>query len=105
MLIVYVKHYLTPDGIDYLEKSWFQSVHSILKQQEGFISITYTIKGDCVDITLKFEDEKTFDAWCEIPEHNTLIDELNPYRSRDYFEAVRTDNEHADPLTLEWEIY
>jgi hypothetical protein len=56
-------------------------------------------------ITLKFKDEPTFDAWCEIPEHDKLLDVLHPYRSRDYFEAVRTDNEIADPSTLNWETY
>lgn len=105
MLIIYVKHYLNEQGIDYLKKSWFPKVHSLLQQQAGFISIMYMTIGDCVDITLKFEDEKTFDAWCAVPEHDQLLEELNPYRSRDYFKAVRTDHELADPSTLNWETY
>lgn len=108
MLTVYVKHYLTLQGIEYFEKQWFPKVHSILSQQIGFISLTYSLDRaavENVDITLKFKDEETFDAWVEIPIHDVLLKELDAYRSRDYFEAARTEDEQVAPSSLEWTSY
>lgn len=56
-----------------------------------------------MDITLQFEDERTLNAWVEVPVHDELLDELDAYRSRDYWQVVQTDNVQADPSSLEWE--
>ena len=107
MLTVYVKHYLTPDGIHFFKNKWFPEVHSIISQQEGFVSIAYTThqnSSDCMNITLKFKDEKTLNDWIAVPIHDDLIKALDAYRSRDFWEAAKTDNDHAEPSTLEWTI-
>lgn len=108
MLTVYVKHYLTPQGIQYFESHWFPKVHTLASQQTGFISLTYYLDqagGDCVDITIKFKDDETFDAWVDIPCHDDLLKELDSFRSRNYFEAVRTQDEMVEPSSLEWTSY
>jgi len=102
MLTIYVKHYLTPEGINYFLNEWFPKVHSIISQQEGFISITSHANHDCMNITLKFKDAETLNAWIAVPIHDALIKALNLYRSRNYWEAVKTDNEYEDPTSLEW---
>ena len=71
-VIVYVKHYLTPSGITYFQQEWFPSVHSILAQQPGFISISHNITGSCANISLQFEDSATFEAWLAHPSHDSL---------------------------------
>lgn len=106
MLTVYVKHYLTPDGIDFFKQTWFPKVLFNIRQQEGFISLTYAENRaipDCVDIVLLFKNQETLDRWIAVPLHDALIEELDPYRSRDYWEAAGTDDETADPSKLEWE--
>ena len=103
-LIVYVKHYLTPDGIDYFEKDWFPQVLAFMSKQEGYLSCTYQISDDCVDITIKFKDEPSFDAYADIPDHHLLAKMLDSYRSRNYWKAVRTKDAHADLSSLEWDV-
>ncbi len=103
-LIVYVKHYLTPEGISYFEKDWFLEVLAFMSQQEGYLSCTYQISGDCIDITIKFKDEPTFDAYADVPEHNQLAKMLDRYRSRNYWEAVRTTDPEAALASLEWDV-
>src|SRR5258706_5606759 len=96
MIIVYVKHYLTDDGLLYFKNHWFPKVHSLISQQKGFISITYrenTEDLDCLDITLKFADDQTLQDWIAVPNHDELIQELDLFRSRNYWKAVKTDKE------------
>lgn len=107
MQIVYVKHYLTPEGISYFEREWFPWVDSVIKVQEGFVSITYSQDfdaQDCMNITLKFLDDPTLDAWIAVPIHEDLIQALDPLRSRNYWEAVRTGDENVSPSSLEWMV-
>lgn len=102
-LKVYVKHYLTQDGIQFFKTNWFPKVHSIMSRQDGFISLKFTANDthqDCIDITLEFKDDRTLQAWIAMPIHDELILELDGYRSRTYWEAALQKDENADP---EWE--
>ena len=103
-LIVYVKHYLTRDGIDYFKNEWFPKVVAFMREQAGYLSCTYAVSGDCVDITIKFNDEPSFDAYVKVPEHHQLAKLLDSYRSKNYWKAVRTLQVHADPSTLKWDL-
>jgi hypothetical protein len=104
LLTVYVKHYLTLEGIKYLQTEWFHQVIAEISRHEGFLSCAYEIAGDCVDITIKFKDEPSFDAYAEVPHHNELAKKLDVYRSRNYWEAVRTIDAYAAPSSLEWDV-
>lgn len=107
MLTVYVKHYLAEDGVQFFKTVWFPKVLSHLRQQAGFISLTYIqdpVNADCLFITLKFENQETLDRWIVVPIHNALIDELDSYRSRAYWEAASTEHSDADPAQVDWEI-
>lgn len=107
MLTVYVKHYLTESGVQFFKTIWFPKVLSHISQQPGYISLAYTqepISRDCLFLTLKFENQETLDRWIAVPIHDTLIDELDIHRSRDYWEAVSTEYSDADPAQLDWEI-
>lgn len=101
---VYVKHYLTPLGLDFLRQKWFPRVESLIRQQKGFIFITCCIEGDCANLSLQFEDDKSFDAWVAHPEHDGLVNALDAYRGRTYWEVVRTTDEAADPSMLVWTV-
>jgi hypothetical protein len=101
-VFVYVKHYLTPRGIAYFQHEWFPWVYSVISKQPGFISIAYTIEGACTNVSLHFKDSVTFEAWLAHPSHDRLVDDLDDYRDRDYWEAVRTDNEQAKVSQLQW---
>ena len=105
MPAVYVKHYLTSEGLDYFKTYWFAEVNSIISRQNGFVSIVYAVQknSDCVDIILKFKDDPSLDAWLAVPDHDDLIQSLDRYRSRDYFEAARSRSE--DVYHVEWVKY
>jgi predicted O-methyltransferase YrrM len=106
-VVVYVKHYLTPRGIDYFIAKWFPKVESLISKQEGFVSIDYTQdqkERDLIDIELVFQNEATLEGWIAVPEHDGLIKALDVYRSRSYWKAVRTTDLDADSSTLEWTI-
>lgn len=102
-LNVYVKHYLNPEGLDYFKKEWFPQVLAFMSQQEGYLDCTYQISEDCVDITIQFKDEPSFDAYVNVPEHHKLAKMLDRYRSRTYWKAVRTKDLQKDPDSLEWD--
>ncbi len=103
MFIVYVKHYLTEKGIEFFKREWFPLVYAIMSRQQGFIAFTYEIQCDCVNLFLKFENRALFSAWFADPAHTEVIRALDIYRSRGYWEAVNTEDEHANLSTLAWE--
>lgn len=89
-VVVYVKHYLRPEGLKYFEQCWFPLVHAIISQQEGFLLLKHEgTEKDCVFITLKFQDEQTFAKWIAYPGHDDLVNALDPFRSRDYWEVKK----------------
>lgn len=105
MIAVHVRHYLTLEGMKYFEE-WFANVKSHISKQDGFLSI------ECEElpeeegyyIVLKFRDEASLDAWIAVDIHDDLVNALDPYRSRDYWEAARVENDNnSNPETLEWE--
>lgn len=103
MITVYVNYYLTDSGLDYFENRWFPELHAITAKQPGFISLVYNRQeGDRVDLKLQFENEELLDAWRAVPIHDQLIKDLDPHRSRDYWEAAFTNDANADPSRLEW---
>ena len=104
MITVYVKHYLTEEGIDYFKNTWFPSVLAHLSEQKGFLLLSYRGNQDCMDITLQFQDHETLNNWIAVPIHDELIRDLDIYRSRPYWEAAQTCEEQTDPAALEWEI-
>ena len=99
--IVYVKHYLTPAGIEFFKTTWFPKVLAFMREHAGYLSCTYTITQDCVDITIQFQDEPSFDAYVNNPSHHQLPKMLDPYRSRNYWKAVRTLHP-VDSDSLQW---
>ena len=104
MVIVHVKHYLTAEGMEYFNQ-WFTDVKFYISKQDGFESIVCEkLPNDegCY-IILKFRDQKTLDAWVAVDVHEDLVNALDPYRSRDYWEVVKTEDENADSKNLEWE--
>jgi len=89
-VIVYVKHYLTPEGLKYFEQCWFPLVHAIISQQEGFLLLEHeATKENCVFITLKFQDKQTFHKWAAYPGHDDLVNALDFLRSKDYWEVKK----------------
>lgn len=62
----------------------------MISQQEGFLLFEHTgTEEDCIFITLKFQDERTFDRWIAYPGHDDLINVLDRFRSRDYWEVKK----------------
>ena len=46
MFVVYVRHYLTSTGIDYLITQWFPKVQLLMSQQAGYISVLHEKEKD-----------------------------------------------------------
>jgi len=42
--------------------------------------------------------------WIAYPSHDELVNALDAYRSRSYWEVVKTQDEQISPSTLEWMI-
>lgn len=87
-IVLYVKHYLSPEGLLFFEKTWFPKVLTIISQQEGFLLLKHMgTDRDCVFLTLEFQDEQTLNKWADYAGHDELVNALDPYRSRDYWEV------------------
>lgn len=99
MIIVFVRHYLTVEGLDYFTNQWFPKVYKIMSQQKGFISLVHDKEqdyADCVNVTVKFKDKATLELWGYSPEHDALVDSLDVFRSRNYWEYSIIDNEQTE---------
>ncbi len=106
MFIVYVKHYLTADGITYFQQEWLPRVKSIMSQQVGYVAVTHDANNDnddCVNVIVKFQNEETLNHWAKHPEHDYLVDALDPYRNRDYWEVACVTDENVPHSLAEWE--
>jgi hypothetical protein len=108
MYLVFVKHYLNEDGMNYFNKTWYPAVTEAISKQSGFISIT-TEKDQkdskCVHIMLKFENKKTLDDWAKTELHDSLVDKLDDYRVRHWEFATKDHGEEKIDLSkcgLEW---
>jgi heme-degrading monooxygenase HmoA len=104
MIIVYVKHYLNENGMRFFDKQWFPEVDGLIRQQKGFILIEAQPDlhdFECVNITVKFENKKTLNAWGATPDHGRVINQLEPYRTKPWNYAV-TEDEFASLDSLEW---
>ena len=106
MIIVYVKHYLTKSGMKFFNDEWFPDVKETISQQPGYVLISHDKhqdKDDCVNITVKFENETTLNDWVTHPKHDPFVNALDKYRSRNYWSVVKTEDDKADRDTLDWE--
>lgn len=104
VITVYVRHYLTPEGIDYFHQEWFPKVLSIIEQQNGFLLLTHDHDKDSHDsrhLTLQFSSAATLDAWIAHPDHDSLLNALDAYRDRTYWEYAYIEAEI--PSSILWE--
>ncbi len=105
MITVYVRHYLNDAGIEHVTSEWFPLVMSYMCTQEGFVSFTNDTtlnKDDCVNLTVTFVDEQAIENWIAHPEHDNVVNALDTYRSRNYWEAARTEDQSQDRNGIEW---
>ncbi|MBS0287685.1 MAG: hypothetical protein JSR17_10335 [Proteobacteria bacterium] len=105
MFSVYVKHYLTDNGINYVKDHWHKKVYDLMSKIPGFIQFTYETQdnNDCVTFIVTFENQALFNKWNEQRDHDAVINELDPYRSRNFWAYANSENQ-ITPSALKWEI-
>ena len=105
--MVFAKHYLNSEGMSYVINELFPSVKLLMSQQNGYISVVCAVcenSDDCVYITIKFRDQASFDVWVKHPKHDDLINALEIYRNRDYWEyAIVNKEDTSINLTINWQ--
>jgi len=94
--------------MNFFEDIWFPQVKSATGRQNGFISIESDRDkkdGELVNITLKFADWETLNAWVDTKVHDELVDGLDPYRTRNWEVAKieKNNDQEAQPSELVWE--
>ena len=98
-VIVHVKHYLTANSLAGFNQ-WYQRVYQFMSEKAGFIDLSHQVfpaedNGDIlIYIKLTFADTRLLEAWVNDPVHNQLVNDLDPYRARPYWEACRTTDEN-----------
>ena len=105
MHIVYVKHYLDPEGFKHFEENWFPEVMATITKQPGYISCTHDKEldvDDCLNLTVKFDSEDNLNQWIATDAHAALIDGLDPYWLRGRLDYVITTDEATTRNELEW---
>ena len=104
MIIAYVKHNLTPEGKQYFQEKWFPMVEGFISVQKGFLLIEYhpdQKQEDCLHITVKFDNQENLDTWVATPEHASVLNLLDPYRTRPWYYVI-TENTNIDKELLMW---
>lgn len=106
MLIGYVKHYLNREGREYCQHVWVPYVRekAAAVVDDGFISIECKPGADVDEIliTIKFKNDKAGQDWNDHPDHQKVINDLEPYRSRNYFEFCKTEDETSTAESVEY---
>ncbi|MCS5711799.1 hypothetical protein [Candidatus Berkiella aquae] len=77
-----------------------------MSQQNGYICVEHDAQqdsNDCINIIVVFQNETTLQDWAAHPEHDDLVNALDPYRSRHYWEVAIVDYEKFVPTTPIWE--
>lgn len=107
MITVYVKHYLNAIGCEYFNAKWYPYVQSLIKRQDGFISIHSSVnkaEAECINIVVKFTNAETLDAWVKDESHQEVINDLAPYRTNGQRWFVAEANNIFPPENIdEWE--
>lgn len=106
MFIVFVKHYLTAEGVAFFHQNWLPRVKSIMSQQVGYVAVVHDAnkdEGDCVNVIVKFKNEEALNNWAMHPEHDLLVNALDRYRSRDYWEAACPADEEIPHSMVKWD--
>lgn len=103
-IYVHVKHYLNEDGMNNFE-DWFSRVYKFMEKQQGFQSLVFEkyASEQLVHIVLCFEDVEKLEAWFGEPVHDELVNELDQYRAKDFWEATRTTDPDANWRELDYE--
>lgn len=99
MHIIFVKHYLNAEGLMYFSNQWFPKVHDTMRHQQGFISLSHESSydyDDCVHVLVKFKDQATLESWGYSAAHDALVDALDRFRSKNYWEYAILLNEQAE---------
>lgn len=88
-LLVTVYHFLNSEGLILFPK-WFEKIKAKLINIDGFIGIQYKISNEQghAKITLLFKNEAKLEPWAKSQQHNSLVAELDPYRTKPW-ESVR----------------
>lgn len=103
MITVHVKHYLTPEGIQFAEAQWFPKVKKLMSQQPGYIDFYCCENIDnSLHLIVQFENQETLDQWVAHPEHDSFVNMLDEYRNRDYWEAALTEEPLDSKNKLTW---
>ncbi len=105
MFHVYVRHFLTEQGIDFVKNEWYQKVHDLMNSLPGFVSFSYEANQneDWMTFIVSFTDQISFNQWNVQHDHDLVIDELDPYRSRDYWEYANSNCNKTEGL-LDWQV-
>ena len=106
MFIVYVRHYLNNQGVQFFHTNWFPQVQKIMSLQNGYISVNHDATrdyNDCINVTVTFDDKKNLEKWAEHKDHDALLSSLNLYRSRNYWQFACSDKVTNDYEQLFWE--
>lgn len=98
-VIVHVKHYLAASSLAGFNP-WYQSVYHFMSGKAGFIDLSHQVfpaedgGGLLIYIKLIFANTYLLEAWVNDPVHDQLVNDLDRYRSRPYWEACRTTDEN-----------
>lgn len=105
-IYVHVKHYLNNAGMKRID-DWYKRDYDGMSKQDGFVSFTcekFSDKG-IVHFVVAFENDEKLEAWIKNPFHDEMIDELDQYRSVNYWEAARTNDPTADWQELDYKKF
>lgn len=106
MYIVYVRHYLNKSGLVYFKEVWLPLVKSLIDQQIGFVSLVHDFAkdaNDCINVIVTFDSQFNLEKWAEHKDHDSLINALDNYRSRDYWEFSCSEDQAVEYNNLEWQ--
>ena len=98
-VIVHVKHYLNPNCLTNFNH-WFDKVYQFMSDKKGFVDLTHQVLPSqdntyqLIYIKLVFNHTDNLEAWVNDPIHDQLVNELDLYRAKPYWEACRTTDEN-----------
>jgi antibiotic biosynthesis monooxygenase (ABM) superfamily enzyme len=84
MIIIHVEHFLNEEGRQDFPV-WIGRCSAVLSRFEGFISIRQLADvndEEACHLLMEFDNVDNLKAWSSSKEHDTLVAQLEPYRSK-----------------------
>ena len=106
-IYIHVKNYISPEHIPQFD-DWFSRLRNLVQPHDGFVDLINEKTFDANDnvtvyMKLIFASDEQLDVFRNNPMHDIMLEELDNYRSRDYWDVCVTDDAAVGRVSADYD--